>query len=90
MEQQAGEVAKLKDHNRCFKETIDFLEGQLRNTKDDLNKASYSLMQSFSGQSRGPNLAEMLRKNEEDTFRKDGDGRDNSDESLGRDETQLN
>lgn len=41
---QAEEIEKLKDHNKCFKETIDFLEGQLKNTKEDLNKASYSLM----------------------------------------------
>ena len=55
MQAQSAEIERLKHHNKCFKETIDYLEDQLKDTKDDLNKASNTLMQSFNGvASKGP------------------------------------
>ena len=41
--EQETEIKKLSEHNQCFKETIEYLESQLRSTTADLTKASMTL-----------------------------------------------
>ena len=40
---QKTQIVKLTEHNKCYKETIEHLESQLKYTTADLSKASISL-----------------------------------------------
>ena len=69
----------MTEHNKCYRETIEYLESQLKHRTEDLT----TLAQSFN-KSKGLQLSSMLRKDEqkptdllesrEDTFERDETG----------------
>ena len=84
LEEQEARISKLSEHNRCYRETIEYLESQLKHTTADLT----TLAQSFS-KSNGLQLSSMLLKKESQA--PDVLEMDNSEEqSYQRDDTQLN
>lgn len=48
VESQKAQIEKLQTHNKCYRETIEYLESQLKHTTADLTKASETLAKSFS------------------------------------------
>ena len=62
---QKAQIKKLVEHNKCYKETIEYLEAQLKHTTADLTKASQTLAQSFN-RSKAVHLEQMLQKVQED------------------------
>ena len=92
--EQETEIKKLSEHNECFKETIEYLESQLRSTTADLTKASMTLQQSFNHRHK---LSDLIRQDEGGTFKhqpssgKGGAiGLEEEDSSFERDSTHLN
>ena len=53
IEEQEKQIQKLTEHNRCYKETIDYLESQLKTTATDLMNSQMHLQESYSKSKKG-------------------------------------
>ena len=72
VKEQQDQIEKLNNHNKCFQETIEYLEEQLKQTKNDLiDKTRESI--AFTNGFKGMNNRNFENPMADDTFDRDDD-----------------
>ena len=72
VKEQQEQIEKLNNHNKCFQETIEYLEEQLKQTKNDLiDKTRESI--AFTNGFKGMNNRNFENPMVDDTFDRDDD-----------------